>query len=162
VTVSTLNFHFEISSSDWGLDDAVTIAAALPEPAKSLVEERVAAWRPYQGTFKKRAWFQEVADHSRSKQIQLEQAGVLRGYRDASTGIWQGPADDLYRHQIRSIALSALGGAKRRPGPNMAGLKYHKPKRPPRQRTEAELRALALANENRRLEAVRRREADAS
>jgi hypothetical protein len=155
VTVSTLNFRFDIFGSSWGLDDAVAIAAALPEPAKSLVEERVESWRPHHGTFKKRPWFQEAGDHSRSKQIQLEQAGVLRGYRDAATGMWQGPADDLFRHQIRSIALSALGAAKRRQRPNTAGLKFQKPKRA---RTEAELRGLAQANENRRLQAIRRRE----
>jgi hypothetical protein len=66
VTALTLNFGFDIFNSDWGPDDAVAIAAALPEPAKSLVEERVAAWRPHQGTFKKRRWFQEAGDHSRS------------------------------------------------------------------------------------------------
>ena len=158
MVASILDIGFDIFGASWGLDDAVTIAAALPEPAKSLVEERVAAWRPHQGTFKKRPWFQEAGDHSRSKQIQLEQAGVLRGYRDAATGVWQGPADDLFRYQIRSIALSALGAGKRRPQPNTAGLKRPKPKRPPRPRTEAELRALAQANERRRLEAIRRRE----
>jgi hypothetical protein len=158
MAVSTLSFRFDIFSSSWGVDDAVAIAATLPEPASSLVEERVAAWRQHQGTFKKRPWFQEAGDHSRSKQIQLEQAGVLRGYRDAATGMWQGPADDLFRHQIRRIALSALGAAKRRPQPNAAGLKHQKPKPRPRPRTEAELRGLVQANENRRLAAIRRRE----
>jgi hypothetical protein len=157
VTVSTLNFLFDIFSSSWGLDDAVTIAAALPEPAKSLIEERVAAWRPHQGTFKKRPWFQEAGDHSRSKQIQLERAGVLRGYRDAATGMWHGPADDLFRHQIRSMTLSALGAVKQRPEPNTAGLKYQKPKPRPRPRTEAELRGLRAANEQRHLEKLRRK-----
>jgi hypothetical protein len=155
VAALTVSFRFDIFGSTWGPDDAVAIADALPEPAKSLVEERVAAWRPNQGAFKKRPWFQETGDHSRSKQIQLERAGELRGYRDIATGQWQGPADDLFRHQIRSIALSALGAAKRRQQPNTAGLKYQKPKRP---RTEAELRGLAQANENRRLQAIRRRE----
>jgi hypothetical protein len=158
VTVSILDVRFDIFSASWGLDDAVTIATSLPEPAKSLVEERVAAWRPHQGAFKKRRWFQQAGDHSRSKQIQLEQAGVLRGYRDAATGMWQGPADDLFRMQIRNMILSATGAAKRRPEPNLAGLRHQKPRPRSRPRTEAELRGLRTGNEKRRLEAMRRRE----
>jgi hypothetical protein len=158
VAGSILDVSFDIFGSGWGLNDAITIAAALPEPAKSLVAELVESWRPHQGALKHRPWFQKTGDYSRSKQIQLEQAGELRGYRDISTGQWQGPADDLFRHQIRRIALSALGAAERRPPPNTAGLRFQKPKPPPRPRTEAELRGLALANENRRLQAIRRRE----
>ena len=111
MAASILDVGFDIFSASWGLDDAVTIAAALPEPAKSLVEERVAAWRPHQGTFKKRPWFQEAGDHSRSKQIQLEQAGVLRGYRDAAHRRVAGPGR-------RSVSVSnpqySTVGARRR------------------------------------------------
>jgi hypothetical protein len=154
---STLDVGFDIFGASWGPDDGAAIAAALPDPAKSLVEERVAAWRPVQGALKKRPWFQRAADHSRSTQLHLERLGVFRGYRDIATGQWQGPADDLFRHQIRQITLSALGAAKRRPQPNTAGLR-HKRKPRPRPRTEAELRGLRTANEKRRLEAIRRRE----